>query len=59
MQIFTEGSDEVPRDYLKAMQHFEMAADQVRGLRPYSGLALFRCTFCMCDTRIMEMAIAD
>lgn len=30
MQIFTEGSDEVPKDYVKAMQHFEMAADQVR-----------------------------
>ena len=30
MQIFTEGSDEVPKDYVKAMQHFEKAADQVR-----------------------------
>ncbi len=48
MQIFTEGSDEVPRDYLKAMQHYEMAADQVRGLPPHSVLALFRCTFYIC-----------
>ena len=30
LQIFTEGSNEVPKDYVKAMQHFEKAADQVR-----------------------------
>ena len=30
MQIFTEGSNDVPKDYVKAMQYFEKAADQVR-----------------------------
>lgn len=30
IQIYTEGSNDVTRDYLKAMQYFEKAADQVR-----------------------------
>lgn len=29
-QIYTEGSKDVPKNYVKAMQYFEMAADQVR-----------------------------
>lgn len=32
LQIYTEGSENVPKDYIKAMQYFEKAADQVSKL---------------------------
>ena len=35
LQIYTEGSEDVPKNYLKAMQYFEMAADQVRQVYIY------------------------
>ena len=48
MQIFTEGSDAVPKDYVKAMQYFERAADQVRvydiNSRLFSWDANFHCS---------------
>ena len=51
VQIFTEGSVDVPKDYVKAMQYFEKAADQVSGHVCIPNLDALP------DTRTMETAI--